>query len=173
MNPGGSTPSPSPAAPTQSAGTVPSADAWGLQFLTLPGGEGTILTGVNIDTAAKALKVNGLLSRLGTPVGGHTYIVYERSGETVPNGACVATGMAVHQLGRDGSTVLHAVIVVPGDVNGTGVISLSQVVSLSKALAGKKTLEGAYALAGDLDGNGKIGLTDIVQSAEMFKKVAR
>lgn len=91
----------------------------------------------------------------------------------MPNGACVATGMAVHQLGRDGSTVLHAVIVVPGDVNGTGVISLSQVVSLSKALAGKKTLEGAYALAGDLDGNGKIGLTDIVQSAEMFKKVAR
>jgi len=58
-------------------------------------------------------------------------------------------------------------IVVTGDVNGDGRITITDVVKLQNKVAGASSLTGAYALAGDINGDGKITITDVVQAAQV------
>ena len=88
------------------------------------------------------------------------YIAVHSGGKTVTG--AVGTGMTV-DYAPNGSVVQSAVIVVTGDVNGDGKITLTDMVQIRSHLLERSTLKGASLEAADIDGNGKITLTDFVQ----------
>ena len=64
----------------------------------------------------------------------------------------------------EGYTVRQTLtVVVTGDVNGDGKITLTDFVRIKSHLLGASQLTGAYGMAGDVSGDGKITLTDFVK----------
>ena len=89
------------------------------------------------------------------------YITVHQGDKTVTG--AVGTGMTV-DLVVDGSLIQSATIVVTGDVNGDGAVTLTDMVQIRAHLLGRSTLKGAAAQAADLTGDGQLSLTDFVQS---------
>ena len=89
------------------------------------------------------------------------YIAVHRGGDKVTG--TVGTGMTV-DLTVDGETVQSIQIVVTGDVNGDGAVTLTDMVQIRAHLLERSTLKGAAYQAADLNGDGQLTLTDFVQS---------
>lgn len=87
--------------------------------------------------------------------------VYKADGASQVTSGNVGTGM-IAKIGSSSFT-----IVVKGDTNGDGAMSISDVVKLQSHVVGRSTLSGAYATAGDLNGDGRISITDVVQAAQI------
>ncbi len=87
--------------------------------------------------------------------------VYKADGATQVTSGNIATGM-IAKIGGSSYT-----IVVKGDANGDGAMSISDVVKLQSHVVGRASLSGAYATAGDLNDDGKISITDVVQAAQV------
>lgn len=64
-----------------------------------------------------------------------------------------------------------AILSIAGDVQGTGILSLSQLTCLVKAYKGDQPLEGAYLVAGDSNSSGSIDLSDVAHEAALFKEL--
>lgn len=107
------------------------------------------VTGIAPETSVSALQ-----KRLGNVT------VY--SGNTVVTSGNIATGMTVKLSNGTTST-----IVVTGDVNGDGKITITDVVKLQSHVVGKAALSGAYSSAADINSDGKITITDVVQAAQV------
>ena len=107
---------------------------------------GGFLTGIAPETSVKSLTDSG-------------YTVY--SGKQEVTSGYVGTGMTA----VSGSTSLT--IVVTGDVNGDGRITITDVVKLQNYAANAGDLDGAAMMAGDLNGDGRITITDVVQAAQV------
>lgn len=73
-----------------------------------------------------------------------------------------ATGMEV-VYAVDGETLQTLTVVVTGDVNGDGAISITDLVQINNHLLKKSTLTGAAASAADVNADGVISITDLVQ----------
>ena len=91
----------------------------------------------------------------------HEYIAVHQNGKPVTG--VVGTGMTV-DFTVDGKLIQSAVIVVTGDVNGDGAVTLTDMVQIRAHLLGRSTLKDAYAQAADLNGDKDLTLTDFVQS---------
>jgi uncharacterized repeat protein (TIGR02543 family) len=88
--------------------------------------------------------------------------IFKASTEITSGGELLGTGMLIKLM--DGSTVKATyAVVVTGDINGDGKITLTDYVQLKTHLVGGTQLAGFYAKAGDVNGDGKITLTDFVQ----------
>lgn len=61
-------------------------------------------------------------------------------------------------------------IVVHGDVLGNGMLNIAQVVRLAQAINGSKPLTGLYLLAGDINRNGTVDISDLSILAEWLVK---
>lgn len=107
---------------------------------------GGFLTGIAPETSVKSLNDSG-------------YTVY--SGKQEVTSGYVGTGMTA----ISGSTSLT--IVVTGDVNGDGRITITDVVKLQNYAADAGDLDEAAMMAGDLNGDGRITITDVVQAAQV------
>lgn len=94
--------------------------------------------------------------------------VCSKRGEPKPEGALLATGDALRMAEGVDAYVFDATVIVQGDVLGVGEMSLSQVVRLARAYEGAEPLEGAFLLAGDLNGDGSITLADLVLEARLL-----
>ena len=87
--------------------------------------------------------------------------VYKGSSE-VTGGTLIGTGMTVKLL--DGSTVKQTLtIVVTGDTNGDGNITITDMLAVKSHLLKKSTLTGAAAKAADTSGDKAISITDFIQ----------
>ena len=81
---------------------------------------------------------------------------------TSKGGKYAATGMkAVYRV--KGKTMQTLTVVVSGDLNGDGKISLTDMVQLQNYLQGRGKLNRAASRAADVNGDGKLTLTDMVQ----------
>lgn len=109
-----------------------------------------LLRGVIAGTSSDNLKTN--LSNDASAI-----TVSDKSGASL-SGA-VATGMSVN-LTEGGSIVDTLKIVVPGDANGDGAISISDYTLARLDILGLKTLAGEYRAAADVDGNGRVSISD-------------
>lgn len=107
---------------------------------------GGFLTGIAPATSIKSLNNSG-------------YTVY--SGKQEVTSGYVGTGMTA----VSGSTSLT--IVVTGDVNGDGRITITDVVKLQNYAANVSGLDEAAMMAGDINGDGRITITDVVQAAQV------
>lgn len=94
--------------------------------------------------------------------------VLDVKGEVKENDAMVATGDTIRLTVVD-QPVMDGHVVITGDVAGTGTTSgITQLVRMAEALKGEKPLDGAFLLAGDFTGNGKIDTTDLVQAVRFM-----
>ncbi len=74
----------------------------------------------------------------------------------------ITTGMILQLI--DGETIKQALtIVIRGDVNGDGLINITDMLSVKSHILGKSTLTGAEVLAADISGDGIINITDVLQ----------
>lgn len=81
---------------------------------------------------------------------------------------CICTGLlAVFK--RKWTQNASAQIIVMGDVNGTGLMSLGQMVRMAQAYKGMAPLQGVYLEAGDFNETGRVDLSDVVVCAKMYK----
>lgn len=94
-------------------------------------------------------------------------VMYTSYGLPVETGAILRTGETLEFADNDG-VVCTALVIIRGDVTGSGVMNLTQLVRLAQAFTGQTVLEGPYAMAADLSGSGKLDLTDLVQASRIF-----
>ena len=81
---------------------------------------------------------------------------------TVNTGA-IRTGDRLVLYREDGSELKAYSIVIYGDVNGDGVVSLVDIVRIRRIMLGKIQVNGAYSLAADCTKDGAVSLVDIVR----------
>lgn len=87
--------------------------------------------------------------------------VYKGNSEVSGN-TLIGTGMTIKLL--DGSTVKQTLtIVVTGDTNGDGGITITDMLAVKSHLLKKSTLSGAAAKAADTSGDKAISITDFIQ----------
>ncbi len=100
----------------------------------------------------------------------HAYVKLFRDGQAVAADTPAGTGMEARLM--DGATVKQRLsVVVTGDTNGDGQITISDMLSVKAVLLKKGTLTGAYEKAGDTNGDGKISITDFLQiKSHLLKK---
>ena len=64
----------------------------------------------------------------------------------------------------DGNTVKATyTVIVTGDTNGDGDISITDMLAVKSHILQKSTLAGIYAIAADTSGEGDISITDFIQ----------
>lgn len=90
------------------------------------------------------------------------YITIARNGEVVSGSTVIGTGMTV-QLVQNDRVKVQYLIIVTGDTNGDGKISVTDFVQMQAHLLNKTPLQAAAAKAADTSGDGKISVTDYVQ----------
>ena len=83
-------------------------------------------------------------------------------GKEVPEHKIVGTGMKL-SLVVAGEAKETLTLVVTGDLNGDGQLTLTDFVLLKSHLLGNRALSGAYREAADLTGDGEITLTDFIR----------
>ena len=88
------------------------------------------------------------------------YITIHKDGKAVTGK--VGTGMTV-DFAPEGKVIQSVAIVITGDVNGDGNVTLTDMVQIRAHLLGRSTLKGAALQAADLNGDGQLTLTDMVQ----------
>lgn len=115
------------------------------------------LTGVSPSTTAA-----GLLSGC-TCGGGATASVVSASGTLKTGDTAVGTGDAVNVYAADGSLSMTYTIIIRGDVNGDGKISISDLIKVRNDILQTATLSGAYGTAGDVNRDGKISISDLIK----------
>ena len=90
------------------------------------------------------------------------YITIFKGNTVISGKTLVGTGMVVKLL--DGTKVNDVVtVIVTGDVNGDGKITITDMIMIKSHLLKKSTLTGAAAYAADTNGDGKISITDFIQ----------
>ena len=98
---------------------------------------------------------------LGNLVEGSYAKVYQGNQE-VAKSALIGTGMTVKIM--DGNTVkATATIVVTGDTNGDGKLSITDMLATKAHLLKKSSLSGASGQAADTNGDGGVSITDFIQ----------
>lgn len=94
----------------------------------------------------------------------------QRGGIMLSSREIVGTGDTV-RFDRGEVEVSQATVIVTGDVIGSGIMSLAQLVRLAGAVSGAGApLEGPYLEAADFDGSGKLGLSDLVRESELLSQ---
>lgn len=109
------------------------------------------ITGVKKNTA-----ITSFIGNLGNAA--ENLHVYTSSGAEVASGN-VVTGMYV-ALYKDGAEVDRKTIIIPGDVNGDGNISISDYTLVRYDILSLKALTGVFKSAGDVNGDGKVSISD-------------
>lgn len=111
------------------------------------------------------------IGKIGTGTSADSFVSKLDQGENVEiykgrtqvsGSTSVGTGMEAKLM--DGNTVVKSyTVIVTGDTNGDGAISVTDMISIKAHLLGKSKLTGAYAEAGDTSGDDAISITDFIQ----------
>lgn len=128
---------------------------------------GSLLTGLTVRPEAEAVRTGTLLGWLTVP----DYAMlrpYDADGTPAGDSRPAATGMEIAALAGDGETLASLRLVVLGDVTGSGILDITQLVRLAQALTGARPLTGVYALAADLNASGRLDIADLVRAAALL-----
>ena len=117
-----------------------------------------VVSGETIGNIAAGTKLSQFLEGLKEK----DYVQVLQDGNPVDPERVVATGMEV-RLVVNGQTVKTLTIVVTGDINGDGTITLSDMLMIKSHILGKTTLSGAAALAADTNDDKALSITDFLQ----------
>lgn len=122
-----------------------------------------VLIGLTAGSERTACTVGDVLDQIVVPEGGAARIT--RNGADLPASDFVATGDIV---AFDPSAAQAWTIIVRGDVLGTGILDLPQIIRMAQAINGIDPLTGYFAAAADFNGDGSCDLTDLVQESRLY-----
>lgn len=108
-----------------------------------------------------------LRNEFETPSRGYIRIANMR-GETDKEADPIGTGAAVQLMTSDGQLQEEATVLVMGDVVGSGLLNIVQLVRMARDLNGSQVLLGVFRLAADLNGSGAVDISDLVREAQML-----
>ena len=122
-------------------------------------------------TSATLSIQNGFISKIGagstvnsllSSIAERNYVKVYQGSREVTGDTKLGTGMVVKLM--DGNTVLQTLtIVVTGDTNGDGKVTITDMLAVKSHLLGKVKLNGAAAKAADTSGDKSISITDFIQ----------
>ncbi len=116
------------------------------------------INGNNISKITAGTTVSSLLSGLNEG----SYCKVYKGGSEVSGSTAVGTGMVVKIM--DGNTVkVSYTVIVTGDTNGDGAISVTDMIAIKAHILNKSTLTGVYATAANTNGDSGISITDFIQ----------
>lgn len=131
-----------------------------LEFATE--GKGPVYTvndiGLIIDNVGVTTTVYQLKKALA---GGEYIVVTDKNGEVLEEDAYVGTGAKI-SFAYNGETYGNYDVVVRGDVNGDGVLSITDAVMVGHAIADIYEFEPLYEHAADVVGNNGFTITDVI-----------
>lgn len=125
---------------------------------------------IGLKATSEGTTLEELMQQFDMP-SGSSLQVFAADGTLNDDTAVLGTGDHLVRAAEDGQEN-ESVIIVQGDVIGSGTMSLTQLVRLAQAFTGKEPLEGPYLLAGDIGGDGLITLSDLVAEAEMMARMS-
>lgn len=128
-------------------------------------GIGQILTGASVGNRRQVMTVRSLLDAFNCPRGSSCEVL--TPAREVKQGDLPLSTGDILVLTSMAGTQQEFTVVVYGDVLGTGVVSVSQLVRMARALTGDP-LHGAYLFAGDMTGNGQLDIADLIREAEIL-----
>ena len=103
--------------------------------------------------------------------------VYSRDGKelsdssVVHTGAYLKTGYVLDDEDMETEEYIKYIIIVCGDLKGSGKPSLSGLVAMKNAIIGKEILKGAYNIAADINLDGKISATDLLYLKKLIIRI--
>ena len=118
------------------------------------------LTSGNLKGVAEKTDAAALLGNVSISNGSASLL--DKNSQAKTSGI-VCTGDILHVVRSDGSLYGNFSVILCGDVDGDGQISLLDLLKVQKHLLGTSTLSNAYYSAGDVDGNGSITLLDLLK----------
>jgi len=122
------------------------------------------------DTLLSKIDAGTTVSTFLTRIGESEYVTVYKDGKVVASSAKLGTGMEV-RLVVEGQTLQTLTVVITGDVNGDGDITLTDMLAIKSHLLKKATLTGTPSLAGDVNADAAVTLTDFIQiKAHILKK---
>lgn len=101
---------------------------------------------------------------------GETIRMLTPSGESMVATSPCGTGSVVQISNDDGALLERVFVVVEGDLLGTGILSIAQLVRMASALTDVTAINGLELMAGDLNHNGNIDISDLVLEAERMRQ---
>lgn len=122
-----------------------------------------------VDTGGFPRTVRSLLAELQLEQN-REFRVFLDDAELQPD-ALVATGQFLSYGTHEAPMQDGVLLVVPGDVLGTGKVGIGQIVRIARALSGAEPLQGIWLLAGDMDHSGRIDLSDLVKAVSQMLTV--
>lgn len=100
--------------------------------------------GTNAETILSNIQTNGTIE------------IYNHNNEKIEGKATIGTGMKLIV-----SNELEYNLVVEGDLNGDGKISITDLSKMKSHIIGKQILQGEYEKAADINGDGRESITDL------------
>ena len=118
---------------------------------------------VEESTHIRAVAAGKTVAQLWDGINEKAYVtVYNADGTVADSNALAATGM-VAKLMVNGQVIDTVTVVVTGDVNGDGKISITDVTAVKYHVLEKTLLTGVYLIAADASNDGKVSITDVTQ----------
>lgn len=97
-----------------------------------------------------------------------------KDGEEIGGFEPIGTGTVLELSNRAGETVDTAVVLMPGDATGSGMLDISQLARVAAAVKGREPLSGVYFMAADVDGSGVLDEGDLMaMSFTLNRRAAR
>ncbi|MBD5559684.1 MAG: hypothetical protein HDQ87_04910 [Clostridia bacterium] len=122
-----------------------------------------------------ARSMQEILARLNyVPPQGYTLEIRTADGQPAAADARAETGTQLILIDNaGGETVDRVILVIRGDVLGAGIMNIAELHAMAQGLNGERTLEGAYALACDMNSVTGIDIGDIVAGAQILNRTVQ
>jgi len=114
-----------------------------------------------ITGVASGITAGALVSALGVTEGSLT--VYNSLGTELSGNEVVGTGTTVYLYNNSNQIQATYNVVIHGDINGDGDITILDLLRIRKQLMGIATLTGPYAEAADTNGDGDVAILDLLR----------
>lgn len=155
------------ATPTREPGGHTFTLSAGLSMTALPSGR-TLVVGRNADRTGQS--VQDFLTGVHPPAGGRVEVVSPQE-KVLSGSALITTGCEVRVYDSAGALADQAVVGLRGDVCGSGVLDVAQLVQTARYLNGSRTPTELQEFCADVSRNGRVDITDLISMASALREV--
>ena len=113
--------------------------------------------------------VNDMLASFETGTG--ELVVQNKDGEVITGKTAIGTGAKIQTV-VEGEVIKEITVVIMGDVSGQGYVSIGSLVQMANHISNTDSLEGAFAMAADMNKDGSTSIGDLVLASQLINAAA-